>query len=376
MTMLDAIPIFQGQDFYVPHFQVKLRDRPLGRDVVHDIVQVTYKDNIEEIDSFEITINNWDAETRSFKYLDQDLFDPGHKVELQMGYYGKDRLRLMVTGEITSLSPNFPASGQPTLTISGLNLLHRFRDSKATEAYEGRTDSQIAKQIEQRLGLEIRIDQNAAEHEVEYPYILQDNAFDVIFLMERARRIGYDLVVEEIGGEGLPPQSRLYFGPSVNLRKVTYELVYGRSLTQMDVDLDTSNQVSKVSVQGWDAEKKQPIKYTASRDEIRTRGVGEAGGQAAIDKSFARRSETITTVPVSSPQEARTLATETLERIAKEMLKGKGATVGLPDLRAGSIVKIGGLGKRYSGRYFVTATTHTIGDSGYTTQFECRREEI
>ena len=34
-----------------------------------------------------------------------------------------------------------------------------------------------------------------------------------------------------------------------------------------------------------------------------------------------------------------------------------------------------GLGSRFNGRYFVMGTTHTIGDGGYTTQFECRREE-
>src|SRR6516225_7917292 len=119
MSAAEAIPIYKGQDFYVPYFQVKLSNRPLGQDVIHDIVEVTYKDNIEEIDSFDITINNWDAETRTYKYSDQDLFDPGKQLELWMGYFGPDPLRLMITGEIISLRPTFPSSGQPTLVISG-----------------------------------------------------------------------------------------------------------------------------------------------------------------------------------------------------------------------------------------------------------------
>ena len=76
--------------------------------MVRDILQVTYKDNIQEIDSFDITINNWDADKRAFKYSDSDLFDPGKELELWMGYYGKDRLRLMVKGQITALRPAFP----------------------------------------------------------------------------------------------------------------------------------------------------------------------------------------------------------------------------------------------------------------------------
>src|ERR1035441_5817561 len=79
-----AVPIYSGQDFYVPYFQVKIAGRPQGQDVVRDIQQVSYKDNITEIDSFDITINNWDAQTRAYKYSDSDLFDPGKELELWM----------------------------------------------------------------------------------------------------------------------------------------------------------------------------------------------------------------------------------------------------------------------------------------------------
>lgn len=81
-------------------------------------------------------------------------------------------------------------------------------------------------------------------------------------------------------------------------------------------------------------------------------------------------------MPVQTPQEAQIVATETLERNAKDMLTARGATVGLPDLRAGTVIHVDGVGMRYSGRYFVTSTTHTIGDGGYTTRFACRREEL
>jgi phage protein D len=70
-----------------------------------------------------------------------------------------------------------------------------------------------------------------------------------------------------------------------------------------------------------------------------------------------------------------TLARETHEKIAKHMITGSGSTVGVPDLRAGSAILVEGVGKRFSGRYFVTSTTHKIDDSGYTTRFTGRREE-
>ena len=51
-------------DFYVPRFEIKIAGVNLPQDVLRDVVQVTYKDNVKELDSFELTVNNWDAEQR------------------------------------------------------------------------------------------------------------------------------------------------------------------------------------------------------------------------------------------------------------------------------------------------------------------------
>jgi phage protein D len=369
--MTSAIEIYQDQEFYVPYFEVKLKNAALGQDVVRDIIQVSYKDSLENIDSFEITINNWDSEKRTFKYSDTDLFLPGNDIELWMGYYGKSKLILMLKGEITTLKPSFPSGGQPTLSISGLNPLHNLRKKQESHKYEKLKDSDIASQIAGRLGVSIRNDAAAKAKEETYEHIFQNNQYDIVFLMERARKIGYDLFVEDT-----PSGDQIYFGPTVNLRQTTYRLTYGRSLIQFTPNLDVSNQVSKVTVRGSDAAKKVKYDVTVTRSEIALQGLGCPAMQQALEKSFEDREEVITDKPVNSEQEARTLARETLERNAKQMVKGSGSTVGLPDLRAGSALEIDGLDSCFSGRYFVTATTHTIGGSGYTTQFECRREEV
>jgi phage protein D len=381
MTVAEAIPIYQGQDFYVPTFEVKLRERPVGQDVIRDILQVTYKDNIEEIDSFDITINNWDAATRDFKYSNDDLFDPGKQLELWMGYHGKDHLRRMIVGEITALRPSFPSAGQPTLVISGLNLLHRFRGEQVSDVYTKLTDSQIAKRIGARLKPKVNVE-TAPLNEEAYDYLIQDSVYDIVFLMDRARRVGYDLYVDEGGQKGKPNESVLHFGPSDRVRRVTYKLTYGRSLIEFQPTLDTSSQVGEVIVRGWDAVNKKAIIGRARRSDLRTKGVGSRGGQDKLEEAFKDRKEIVATQPIASKSEADRIARETLERIAKGMLKATGSTVGLPDLRAGNVVEIDGLDRRtstrqrFNGRYFVTSTTHSIGDGGYTVQFECRREEI
>jgi phage protein D len=375
-TTTEAIPIYTGgRDFYVPAFEVRLRGRPLGQDVMRDVVQVSYKDSMTDIDSFELSVNNWDAERRTYKYSDLELFDPGKELELWMGYFGRDPLRLMIKGEITSLRPNFPATGQPTLAVSGLNLLHRLRRCQVSRTYLNQTDSQIADQVARLLGLEPSLS-DAASNETPNTYVFQDNQYDIVFLMERARLTGYEIYVVEQGQNGKSAPSKLFFGPSTTGQRPTYQLTAGRSLVDFQPELTTARQVGKVTVRGWDAKKKEKIEFTATRDQLKAKGLTKEGRIDAIEQSFGDREEVITNVPVESLDEAERLATGALERIAKDMVKGNGSSLGLPDLRAGSVLKIDGMGGRFSGRYFVTATTHTISDGGYATQFECRREEI
>lgn len=367
-TTPQAVPIYEGEDFYVPSFEIKLQGRPQGQDVIKDILSVSYKDNIQEFDSFDITINNWDAGERAFKYSDTKLFDPGKEIELRMGYFG--RLRLMLKGQITSLRPAFPSGAGSTLTISGLNTLYKLRTKQESHIYEDKTDSQIANEIGGRLSVDVDAEDKG---EQKLKYLIQDNQYDIIFLMERARRIGYDIYIDEPADGG---RSKLTFKKSTDVRRTAYRLSYGKSLIEFQPELTTTNQVAKVTVNGWDPIRKEPIKFTATRDQILTKGVGAKGGQPDIDKSFEAKAEIVATKPVESKAEAQVLATQILEGIAKEMVKATGSTVGLPDLRAGVVLEIDGVGDRFSGRYFVIATTHTIADSGYTTQFECRREEL
>jgi len=370
-TTTGAVPIYEGQDFYVPAFEVKLAGRPAGRDVVRDILSVTYKDSVQEIDSFEIAINNWDAETRNFKYSDRKLFDPGEQLELSMGYRGA--LRTMLRGDITSLRPSFPAAGGSTLAVSGLNVLHRFRTQQESRTYADMTDSEIAEQVAQRL--KVKIETVKAPDEPRMKYLIQDNQYDIIFLMERARRSGYDILVEERPA-GDSAETVLVYRPSTTVHHPAYRLTYGKSLIEFSPELTTANQVSKVTVRGWDNVRKEPINYTATRAELATKGIGARGGQDAIEKSIEQKAEIVATRPVESDAEARKLAIEILEGIAKEMVKANGSVPGLNDLRAGTVLQIDGVGDRFSGRYFVVSTTHSIGDGGYTTQFECRREEV
>ena len=74
-----------------------------------------------------------------------------------------------------------------------------------------------------------------------------------------------------------------------------------------------------------------------------------------------------------SKEEAKALAVSLLRERAYEFLQATGQAIGLPDMRPGDNVVIKGIGKRFSGQYYVTKVEHTIGNNGYLTGFDVRR---
>jgi phage protein D len=399
-------------DFYVPRFEVKIAGANLPQNVLRDVLQVTYTDNIKELDSFEFTVNNWDAEKREFKYVGSEttdslaknplhqLFNPSrHDVEVAMGY--QKNLTLMTKGNFTTMEPSFPSSGGPTLTVRGLNILHKLRSKQYTYAWmtdeqhpSGWKESEIAKSLttlpdpdhkeegknkegKKRFPLAVEIDENALSKEHPITYVAQDSQYDIDFLLSRARRIGYVVFIKEEEREKgrVTKERRLYFGPSEanhpGLRPLTFELKWGISLIDFKPTLTTANQVKSVVVQGYDRSTKKPITGKASLDEPR---FGLNRDLIKLLESSDARDERVVDRPVSTQQEADELARAILRERSKDLVKASGTCVGLPELRAGQRVTIDGLGARFSGEYFVTDTVHTINDSGYITRFGVRRE--
>jgi phage protein D len=248
-----------------------------------------------------------------------------------------------------------------------LNILHRLRDKQRSDSYIKKKDSEIAKKIAQRIKIGIEVGDNYNKTEKEIDFIFQNNKYDIIFLLERAKTIGYELYVD-------PDKEKLIFKPSTQGKK-TYKLDWNRSLLNFRPTLTTANQVSEVKVTGWDPKKKKQVVGTAKRKDLDTRALGVARDIKLIEKSLTQKIEIIADRPVNNKEQAKKLAKETLERMAKGMVKASGSTVGLPNLRAGTYLEIGELGDLFSGRYYVTETTHTISDSGYTTNFSARKEE-
>lgn len=403
-------PIYKGRDFYVPSFQVKVSGKDLPVDVLHDVIEVKYTDSMEKLDSFEITINNWDEELLDFRYtgaglhvdkqngsakkkgLDK-LFTPGQEIEIWMGHLkpteasqrDKDKpepLRLMMAGIITKLAPTFPASGQPTLKISGQNALIKMMTKQETHDYKaGMKPSEIAEAVGKRgkltlgnMKIPIRIDKSVLSSETPSAQpTLQNNQYDILFLLILARKNGYDLFLKKEMKNG-ETEMYLHFGP-VAKGAAHYQLEWGKSLVQFQPTLTTMRQVAELTVRSWDVKTKKEIVETVKRSDLKKKvAMTDLDRLHEIEGGFKEKQEIVVDHPFHSKEEARKWAEKQMMKLQQNMITAQGSTFGTPDLHAGRTIEIVRLGSIFDGIYTIKSTSHTIGANGYLTEFEARME--
>ena len=363
--------------YFAPDFKVRVKGRELAADIAKSVLDLTVVNEPDTLDHFSLTLANPYPKMRWTHTRDADLFLPGSSVRIEMGYV--DDVHKLFDGEITSLSPSFPESGTPTLRIEGHTRLHWLQGTPTTRTFQKMTDREIAEQIGRELGkshrtsLEVAADDTPEKHD----YVIQYNQTDLAFLFERAQRLGFELLVDD---------KKLYFRNVANQKEKVCTFVWGRTTEAPDKNkeifplrsffptMNTLRQISRVTVRGYDPKSMKEIVGTAGADAAGTKmGGSELGSDASADALGVRKEEIQVTNPIASQAEADQLAKAIYRDRALEFLTGNGATIGLPQLTAGCVIGVEGLGQRFDGKYYITQATHSISSTGYTTSFAVRK---
>ena len=264
---------------------------------------------------------------------------------------------VLMVGEITGIEPDLNAVDRATLVIRGYDRSHKMHRVRETKTYQQVTDSDLARQLAGASGLSAQVTATS----VVYPYLMQANQTDWEFLMERARRIGYRLFVED---------RKLHFEPPPRAPRET-RLEWGIDLAQFRARLSTIDQVSKVTVRGWNPKTKQAIVGQAS-SATQTHQIGESrtGGQAAQAAHGRQGTSMVVDLPVFTQSEADKLAKARLDDLSAGFVQAEGSCAGQPAIQAGTFVNITGVGDRFGGKYLVTRALHRYSaKAGYTVQF-------
>jgi phage protein D len=306
-----------------------------------------------------VRLLNWDAELRRMRWSDGVPFEPGAPVEVDLGYVGA--LGTVLTGEVTGLELEIDGARPPVLLVRGYDRRHRLMRGQLTRSYVGVTDSDIVRRIGTERGLAVQATPTLAQ----LAHVLQHNQTDLEFLTDRARRIGYEVALDD---------RTLLFRPRRRPRVATVVLRRDLGLLSFSPRLTTMGQTSGAVVQGWDpARPGSQLRAVTGTDDPKADGdpatavLPTAGALSVGNRTVIR--------PLADQAEATALAGGLAGTTEPWRIVATGTCLGRTDLRAGDLVRIDGMGSRFSGNYAVSAATHTFDPtSGYRTTFEARRE--
>ena len=293
----------------------------------------------------------------ALEFLDNGPFDLTKEVEITAEAPESNETYQLIKGEITALEPEFMAGGVAKLVIRGYDKMHRlFRETKS-KSFLNIKDSDIASQIAGNVGLSPQVESTSTV----YDHIYQDNQTDLAFLMQRAWRIGFECFAEE---------GKLYFRkpPSSGSGPT---LKWEEDLISFSPRVTLAEQVNEVLVKGWDVEKQAAIVGQAGSGALYPQ-TGESKNGAKWAATFGTGKVVFVDHPVVSQAEADIIAKARLDELSGVFVEAEGTAYRHPDVTAGKMVTLEGLGTRLSGTYLVTQARHRYDQNGYRVDFSVR----
>jgi uncharacterized protein len=345
-------------NFYAPIFEVEIEGKKLDAITSNEITFVKVNEKLDEGASFELTLyNEFNMNTQTFKLIDDSRFYVGNEIIIKMGY--ENNLHTMIKGKVTSLEPSFSKNEATTLTIKGYDPSYDYMKRATPEkTFVDKTYSDIARTIAQEAGLDCEVDETG---EFEKFIRKNNNETYYAFLYNIKDKVGFNFDIKE---------QKMYFVKPKDKKKEILTLELGKDIISFHPIMNTSRLLAEIEVRGHNLQ------------DPNTAFIGKAKAEGELlallnkigSKDFAKK--VITDVVVNSKEHAEKIANAELSKASYTFIEGTVECIGLPQIRTGVNIILNKVGERFSNKYYVTETTHTIDSSGYRTLFSVKSNSV
>ena len=348
-------------NFYAPQFEVEINNSRLAANLSKAILDATVDEKMDEGATFHFTVNDeFDMTQQKFKWLDHPLFNVGNTVSIRIGY-GTD-LQEMALGTITRIEPSFFSGDLPTIVITGQDLSYDYLKRTRPKDLYRQLYGDIARTIASEAKLQAAVDDTA----IFEPFIRKNNNETYYaFLGSLAAKAGFTFSVDRRTMNFIKPRDD---------RKEILTLELGKDIISFRPRMNTTHLVAEVEVRGHNS--RDPNTPIIGRARAGSERSQEPGRQTASQMAAKRDQEVkkvITERIVNSTEHANAIAQSELNRLSDTFIEGDVESIGIPQIRPGVTVRLDKVGQKFSGKYYVTTTQHTIGDSGYRLNFSVKR---
>jgi uncharacterized protein len=343
----------------VSHTPVKVS---IGSDVENsDILSFTIERDMFQPDMAAIVLSNQES-----AYSTKKIGDP---VEVKVG----ENLESIYKGEVVGLEPTYRGGEKARILIRAMNKMHRLLRKRKSITFTDKSDQQILNAVAGDVGLSLDWKH---EKSITYKHVYQHNQTDMEFLRTRAARLGCHVWCVDTKLYVKEPD--LQASPIAKLSVTKSGEAAVRSFTPR---LSSAAILKKVTVKGWDPEKKELItgEYEAKDSRLGKENAVKGAGPHGEDETFT------VDHPIWSKEEADALAKARLVDLSLSYITGECELTGDPKFDLGKVVEIEANVESnkgddpFNGKYYIMGVTHRFSvsktkDGGYVTILRLARD--
>lgn len=320
----------------------------------HQVSQISVSTAVNRIPLARIEVLDGSAPEETFAASASDDFAPGAKVEISAGYQSDNTT--IFTGIIVKHSLKQRAGGASHLVLecraSAIKMTAVRKHADHGESGSILVDKALMESLITAHGLTAKV----AETKPKLPCMTQFNCTDWDFLVIRAQINGMLVLAEgDTVSVAAPDFSQ----------EAALSVTYGRDILDLHTELDASAQWSGVQCSAWDPAQQAMASASATPGSVNKLGSDTTSGLAGV--LGAGTVDLIATTPLPNDQ---LLAWADAEMLKSELARITGSIrfQGSAKIKAGGLLEIAGLGRRFNGKGFVGAVTHRIQSGNWTTE--------
>jgi phage protein D len=318
------------------------------------------------------------VQLRNMSHDYNDKYKLGQSVEVKIGGgtrydpdgKGSGDKATVFKGELVGMEPSYRQGGESRFALRAYDKMHRLLRGRVSKTYQDQTDQDIASAIAGKAGLSA---QCGSTPKIKHKHVYQHNQTNLEFLRVRAARLGYAIWCED---------TKLFFDAPKLDKDSGIEFVMGKQGDKAELKLrafngrmSNSQVMKKVTVRGWDPEKKEEIvgEVSAASSPLGAKNA------ASTLSDFGDVATFYVDHPIFSVEEAKAIAKSKLDEAAIGFLTAEAEAHGDSRIKPGIVIKITINEKtandRFNGKYLVLGVTHRLVEkSGYIIDMRLGRD--
>lgn len=302
-----------------------------------------------------LVLHDGNPATGEFPLSDGDLFTPGNEIQVSVG--AADQIKVIFKGLIIKQSLKIRSESSPQLLVECRHKAVKTTLGRKNACFHDSTDSDVMAEIFKSNGFsssELDIEDTTLSHKE----LVQYNCTDWDFILIRAEASGKVILTLD--------DKIIIKSPTVTGDPVL-SLLYGDNMIELDAEIDSRGQYSSVISKAWDMANQSPVQSEAKEPS----NIEELGNLAASDlaQSLEAPEFLLNHSGAITPDELQTWADARMLKSRLAKVRGRVKFGGFASLNPGDVLEVKGLGKRFSGKAFVSGVRQDYdGAHGWKTQ--------